>query len=45
MRYDAAQARCLYEPVDIMPRTLVPKVIRQDHRYLHNNLVEKKDHE
>lgn len=34
MRYDAAEARCLYEPVSIMPRTLVPKVIREDNRYI-----------
>ena len=33
MRYDAAQQRVVYEPVDIKPRTLVPKVIRQDNRY------------
>lgn len=29
MRYDAAQAKVVYEPVSIQPRTLVPKVIRQ----------------
>lgn len=29
MRYDATQARVIYEPVSIKPRTLVPKVIRQ----------------
>lgn len=28
MRYDAAEARVIYEPVSIEPRTLVPKVIR-----------------
>lgn len=28
VRYDAKEARVLYEPVDIVPRTLVPKVIR-----------------
>jgi len=33
MRYDAEQARIVYEPVDIEPRTLVPKVIREDRRY------------
>ena len=33
MRYDAEQQRVIYEPVDIEPRTLVPKVIRRDHRY------------
>lgn len=34
MRYDAAKGRCLYEPVSIQPRVLVPKVIRSDNRYL-----------
>lgn len=29
VRYDAKQERVVYEPVDIEPRTLVPKVIRQ----------------
>lgn len=33
MRYDATLARCVYEPVSIQPRTLVPKVIRTDPRY------------
>lgn len=28
VRFDAAQNRVVYEPVDIVPRTLVPKVIR-----------------
>lgn len=31
MRYDAAEARVVYEPVSIKPRTLVPKVIRTVH--------------
>lgn len=34
VRYDAAEQRVVYEPVSIQPRVLVPKVIRQDHRYL-----------
>lgn len=34
MRYDAATERCVYEPVSIQPRTLVPKVIRSDARYV-----------
>jgi NADH-quinone oxidoreductase subunit C len=34
MRYDAAQQRCIYEPVSIRQRVLVPKVIRRDSRYL-----------
>ena len=29
MRYDATEGRCVYEPVSITPRTLVPRVIRQ----------------
>ncbi len=33
VRYDAAQGRVIYEPVDIEPRILVPKVIRNDERY------------
>lgn len=31
VRYDAKQQRVVYEPVDIVPRTLVPKVIRKEH--------------
>ena len=34
MRYDANKKRVVYEPVSIEPRTLVPKVIRHDHRFL-----------
>ena len=34
LRYDADQQRCVYEPVSIQPRVLVPKVIRHDSRYL-----------
>lgn len=34
MRYDARQQKVIYEPVDIEPRVLVPKVIRDDNRYL-----------
>lgn len=34
MRYDATLQRCVYEPVSIQPRTLVPKVIRTDNRYV-----------
>ena len=33
MRYDEAQQRVVYEPVSIEPRVLVPRVIRDDHRY------------
>lgn len=35
LRYDAATERCVYEPVSINPRVLVPKVIRKDSRYRH----------
>ena len=31
--YDAEQGRVAYQPVSIEPRTLVPKVIRDDNRY------------
>lgn len=34
MRYDASLQKVIYEPVDIEPRILVPKVIRDDNRYL-----------
>ena len=30
MRFDAKQNRCVYEPVSIQPRVLVPKVIRKN---------------
>jgi NADH-quinone oxidoreductase subunit C len=33
MRYDPEKGRVVYEPVQIEPRTLVPKVIRDDSRY------------
>jgi NADH-quinone oxidoreductase subunit C len=33
MRYDAEQQRVIYQPVSIEPRTLVPRVVRQDSRY------------
>jgi NADH-quinone oxidoreductase subunit C len=33
MRYDPEKGRVIYEPVSIEPRTLVPKVIRDDNRY------------
>jgi len=36
MRYDAALEKVIYAPVDITPRVLVPKVIRNDNRYLVN---------
>jgi NADH-quinone oxidoreductase subunit C len=33
VQYDADQKRVVYQPVSIVPRVLVPKVIRHDHRY------------
>ncbi len=33
VRYDAEKGRVAYQPVTIEPRTLVPKVIRDDNRY------------
>jgi NADH-quinone oxidoreductase subunit C len=33
VRYDPARGRVVYEPVTIEPRTLVPRVIRDDNRY------------
>jgi NADH-quinone oxidoreductase subunit C len=33
VRYDPEQKRVIYQPVTIVPRVLVPKVIRDDHRY------------
>ena len=34
MRYDPEQGRVVYEPVEIEPRVLVPRVVRSDSRYL-----------
>lgn len=42
MRYDAAQQRCVYEPVSIRNRVTVPKVIRKDQRYATDDVEEKK---
>jgi NADH-quinone oxidoreductase subunit C len=33
VRYDPEKRRVVYQPVSIEPRVLVPKVIRDDHRY------------
>ena len=33
VRYDAQKKRVVYEPVEIEPRVLVPRVIRKDSRY------------
>ena len=40
MRYDPEQARVIYQPVTIEPRVLVPKVIRDDHRYVEPTVEE-----
>ena len=32
-QYDPEKKRVVYQPVSIVPRVLVPKVIRHDHRY------------
>ena len=40
VRYDEDKKRVVYEPVTIEERTLVPRVIRDDHRYISS---EKKD--
>jgi NADH-quinone oxidoreductase subunit C len=38
MRYDPKQERVIYEPVSsVEPRTLVPRVARDDNRYLRDN--------
>lgn len=36
MCYDPEKRRVVYQPVTIEPRVLVPRVIRDDHRYLGN---------
>ncbi len=33
VRYDPDKGRVVYEPVSIEPRTLVPRVVREDNRY------------
>ncbi|MFC3908921.1 NADH-quinone oxidoreductase subunit C [Legionella dresdenensis] len=40
MRYDAHLKKVIYEPIDLEPRVLVPKVIRNDNRYLDNKRSE-----
>ncbi|NOX43137.1 MAG: NADH-quinone oxidoreductase subunit C [Gammaproteobacteria bacterium] len=43
MRYDAEKQRVVYEPVSIEPRVLVPRVIRDDHRYLHEQALQERN--
>lgn len=40
MRYDPEQKRVIYEPVSIEPRVLVPRVQRDDHRYLDESVMD-----
>ncbi len=42
MRYDPEQARVIYEPVSsVEPRTLVPRVARDDNRYMREDTEQK----
>jgi len=38
MRYDGLSEKCIYEPVSIENRVGVPKVIREDHRYINTEI-------
>lgn len=40
MRYDPVKGRVVYEPVTIEPRVLVPRVIREDSRYINGDTPE-----
>jgi len=40
MRYDPVKGRVVYEPVSIEPRVLVPRVIREDSRYVSGDEAE-----
>lgn len=41
MRYDAKLQRVIYEPVDIEPRILEPRVVRKDNRYIDEQGISK----
>ncbi len=41
MRYDSVKERVVYEPVSIEPRVLVPRVIREDSRYVAGETAKK----
>lgn len=43
MRYDSVKERVVYEPVSIEPRVLVPRVIREDARYVAGEPSKKND--
>ena len=45
MRYDAEKQRVVYEPVNIEPRTLVPRTIREDNRYAAGAASESEDND
>ncbi|MEX0915745.1 MAG: NADH-quinone oxidoreductase subunit C, partial [Wenzhouxiangellaceae bacterium] len=38
VRYDEDRGRVIYEPTEIEPRVLVPRVIRRDSRYVGDEL-------
>jgi len=40
MRYDPEKQRVIYEPVQIEPRVLVPRVVRDDNRYARPDAAE-----
>ncbi|EQD25823.1 NADH dehydrogenase, subunit C, partial [mine drainage metagenome] len=44
VRYDPEAGRVIYEPVSIVPRQLVPRVIRHDARYVDPSPKSPKDH-
>jgi len=43
MRYDAVKERVVYQPVSIEPRVLVPRVIREDARYVSGEVPSETD--
>jgi len=43
MRYDEEQGRVIYQPVTIVHRTQVPRVIRNDHRHVSDSTQMKED--
>ena len=45
VRYDSQKKRVVYEPVEIEPRVLVPRVIREDSRYKSNEVDQAADTE
>jgi len=45
VRYDEEKGRVVYEPVEIEPRVLVPRVIRADSRYKADDIDKAADEE